>query len=94
MDQRFHLAKISLASSPCLSMLTLLKHAYSTRLKSSKHAKMSAIMRQKIPAQWVVFTKLPKVKGRELNCKKANTNSFINFLWKCSLLQIKNVRTL
>jgi hypothetical protein len=25
-------------------MLTLLKHAYSTRLKSSKHAKMSAII--------------------------------------------------
>ena len=27
-------------------MLTLLKHAYSTRLKSSKHAKMSAYGRQ------------------------------------------------
>jgi hypothetical protein len=26
-------------------MLTLLKHAYSTRLKSSKHAKMSANMK-------------------------------------------------
>jgi hypothetical protein len=36
------LLKISLASLPCLSMLPLLKHAYSTRLKSSKHSKMSA----------------------------------------------------
>jgi hypothetical protein len=36
------LLKISLASLPCLSMLTLLEHAFSTRLKSSKHAKMSA----------------------------------------------------
>jgi len=36
MDQRFTLLRISLAS------LTLLKHANSTRLKSSKYAKMSA----------------------------------------------------
>ena len=43
MDHKdFTLLKISLASLPCLSMLTLLKPAYSTRLKSSKHAKMSA----------------------------------------------------
>jgi hypothetical protein len=34
---------MSLASLPWLSMLTLLKHAYLTRLKSSKHVKMSAI---------------------------------------------------
>ncbi len=31
-----------MASLPCLSMPTLLKHAYSTRLKSSKHLKMPA----------------------------------------------------
>ncbi len=31
-------------------MLTLLKHAYSTRLKSSKHAKMSAIIKKKVKA--------------------------------------------
>ncbi len=36
------LLKISLASLPCLSMLTLLKHAFSTRHKSSKYAEMSA----------------------------------------------------
>jgi len=36
------LLKISLASLPCLSMFTLLKHAYSTSLKSSKRLKMSA----------------------------------------------------
>ncbi len=40
----FTLLKISLASLPCLGMLTLLKHAYSTRLKSSKNVKMSASM--------------------------------------------------
>jgi hypothetical protein len=37
MDQIFHLAKNK------SSKFTLLKHAYSTRPKSSKHAKMSAI---------------------------------------------------
>jgi hypothetical protein len=42
MDQIFYPSRKSLASLFCLSMLTLLKHAYSTRLKSSKHAKMSA----------------------------------------------------
>ncbi len=38
MDQRFHLAKNK------SSKFTLLKHAYSTRLKCNKHAKMSAIL--------------------------------------------------
>jgi len=38
------LLKISLASLPFLSMLTLLRHAYTTGLKSSNHAKMSAIV--------------------------------------------------
>ncbi len=47
----FTLLKISLGSIPCLSMLTLLKHAHSTRLKSSKHAKMSAIVTVK-RADW------------------------------------------
>jgi hypothetical protein len=47
-DQIFHLAKISLASLPCLSMHTLLKHAYSTRLISSRHAKMSAIVAKEL----------------------------------------------
>jgi hypothetical protein len=40
--QRFHPAKISLAILPYFSLLTLLKPAYSTRLKSSKRAKLSA----------------------------------------------------
>jgi len=39
----FSLLKIILASSSYLSMLTLLGYAYSTRLKSSKHSKMSAV---------------------------------------------------
>jgi hypothetical protein len=43
MDQRFQPAEKSLVSLSCLSMLTLLKHAYSTRLNSGKHVKMSAI---------------------------------------------------
>jgi hypothetical protein len=42
MDQRFHLAKNKSCNS-CLSMLTLLKHDYSARLKSNKRTKMSAI---------------------------------------------------
>jgi hypothetical protein len=53
MGQRFHPAKKNCLGSLsclkacllCLSMLTLLKHAYSTRLKFSKHAKMSAIIK-------------------------------------------------
>ncbi len=37
----FTMLKINLS---CLSILTLLKHAYSTRLNFSKHAKMSTIL--------------------------------------------------
>ncbi len=42
MTKDYTLLNISLASLPCLSMPTLFKHDYSTRLKSRKHVKMSA----------------------------------------------------
>jgi hypothetical protein len=47
----FTVLKTSLVSLSFLSMLALLKRAYSTRLKSSNHAKMSAIQQL-----WIVYT--------------------------------------
>ncbi len=42
MGQIFQCAKINLASLPCSSMLSLLRHASSTRLQFCKNVKMSA----------------------------------------------------
>ena len=42
MGQIFQCAKIKLASLPCSSMLSLLRHASSTRFQFSKNVKMSA----------------------------------------------------
>ncbi len=77
MDQRFHLAKNKSSNLPCLSMLTLLKHAYSTRLKSSKHAKMSAIEKAAL-VQQVKASLHVRLQHHENAISKVNISFCIN----------------
>jgi len=64
-------------------MLTLLKYAYSTRLKSSKHAKMSANKMKQDPQynnmqQWGIQLSLERV--IEIDSKLINLTKLLNYI--------------